>query len=433
MTGSPDRRPTSPREAPPLEGAETEITGAERLTAHGAIWVGSARYPDVFRHGRAHVAAARAWDPSHLAWLARERRAAAIPPERWAFLDVESTGLGAHTGVRAFLVGIGWIAGDGVRIEQILLRDPDEEPALLAAVTERLAGFAGIVSFNGKAFDLPLLATRAALHRRAAPHVRHVHCDLLHVARRVWAERGRSCRLAALEARCLGLRREGDVESRLVPEYYHEYLRQGRGAVLAPVLAHNRTDLLSLALLTAEASRFLECVERPSGGRGRDPRALAADRLRAARVYLSAGETGRAAALLDACIAESPPGDARCTARSLLGRLRKRQGAWDAAREQWESLLGEAPDLVEPYEELAKVHEHRKRDPGAALAWVERRLAGPPLGPVAAASLARRRARLVRLAGRLGAPGLRPPDAGTPQGFPDVSGASHLEVWTRNC
>lgn len=432
MTDAPHTHSGGAREAPPLAGAETEITAEARATPHGEVWVGRAFYPDVFRHGRTHVAAARAWDPSLLALLAREPRAAAIPPERWAFLDVETTGLGAHTGVRAFLVGIGWIAGDGVSIEQILLRDPDEEPALLAAVTERLAGFAGVVTFNGKAFDLPLLATRAALQRSAPPHLRHVHCDLLHVARRAWAHRGASCRLVALEARCLGLRRRGDVESRLVPQLYHEYLRQGRGEVLAPVLAHNRADLLSLALLTAEAARFLERVERQDRDRNRvrEPSTVAGDRLRAALVYQAAGDLDRAVVLLEACIAGAPPGDARRAARSGLARLRKRQGAWDAACLQWEALLAEAPDSVEPYVELAKVHEHRMRDPSGALAWVERRLSGAVLDAASASELGRRRARLAR---KLGRPAGPPEMEGASPRHPDAAGDSLLAVWTRNC
>jgi uncharacterized protein YprB with RNaseH-like and TPR domain len=81
-----------------------------------------------------------------------------------------------------------------LRLEQYLLRDPSEEPALLHAVSERLAGFAGLVTFNGKAFDAPLLATRAAVARRPVPHAGLAHCDLLHAARRAWAGEARGWR-----------------------------------------------------------------------------------------------------------------------------------------------------------------------------------------------------------------------------------------------
>jgi uncharacterized protein YprB with RNaseH-like and TPR domain len=53
-------------------------------------------------------------------------------------------------------------------------------------------------------------------------------------------------------------RRRGDIPSAAVPARSVAYLRTGRFRLLGPVLEHNRLDVLSLAVLTARASRLVE-------------------------------------------------------------------------------------------------------------------------------------------------------------------------------
>lgn len=276
------------------------------------------------------------------------------------------------------------------------MRDPADEPALLHVLSERLEAFAGLATFNGKAFDLPLLATRAAMAGRPWPHAGLLHCDLLHAARRIWSATG-GCRLALLESRWLGVRRRHDVAGRDVPDLYLDYLRRGDPAVLEAVLRHNRADILSLQLVTAHVARFLGRVAAgdPGGARG----ATAAEQLCAARVHVAVGEWERAAVLLRACIACGGVADVRQAARALLAQHLKRSGEIEAACELWQAMLAEDPDAIDPYEELAKVFEHRLHDPARAIEWVERRLGGPALGPVEAAQFAHRRQRLARKLG----------------------------------
>jgi hypothetical protein len=179
-----------------------------------------------------------------------------------------------------------------------------------------------------------------------------------------------------------------------------QYLRGGSGADLDPILAHNRADLLSLALLTAEAARFLPRVEMDAGdGRRRDLASLADEQLRAARICWQANELQRARALLERCLAGAATPAVRQAARTLLAQLHKRHGEWDPACQLWEAMAADDPALVDPVEELAKVSEHRRRDPLRALAWVDQRLAGPDLDAAARDALLHRRARLARRAG----------------------------------
>jgi hypothetical protein len=227
------------------------------------------------------------------------------------------------------------------------------------------------VTFNGKAFDLPLLSTRAALARRPSPHAALVHCDLLHAARRLWRGGAGDCRLGALERRILGVRRAHDVGGRDVPDLYLDYLRHGSAAGIDAVLRHNRADIVSLALLTAAAASV------PARARAAPEAAgdAALDRMRVARLYAECGLLADAAALFTTCLAVDAAPVARQAARAWLARARLRSSDWGGACRLWQEMLAEDPDLLEPYTELAKTLEHRLRDPA--------RVGGMPLLPVA--------------------------------------------------
>src|ERR1700757_1296519 len=58
-------------------------------------------------------------------------RAAAEDPEKWLFLDTETTGLAGGTGTYAFLIGIAWWDSGGLQVEQLMMRDFSEEHSLL--------------------------------------------------------------------------------------------------------------------------------------------------------------------------------------------------------------------------------------------------------------------------------------------------------------
>ncbi len=163
------------------------------------------------------------------------------------FVDLETTGLGRGTGTYAFLVGIGRFTRDGFRVRQYFMRSYPEEPAVLAAVRAELEDAQGLITFNGRTFDWPLLETRATLNRMRLPYLPHL--DLLHPARRVWRPVTDSCRLGDLEAAVLGLERHDDVPGALIPQLYFNYVRTGDARPLAGVFEHNRLDIVSMAAM----------------------------------------------------------------------------------------------------------------------------------------------------------------------------------------
>lgn len=91
------------------------------------------------------------------------------------------------------------------------MRDLAEEAGLLAAFAAHLQQFNVLVTFNGKAYDQPMLETRYGMARFRPLFSPLAHLDLLFGARRLWKLRFKSCRLIALESQILGIEREGDL------------------------------------------------------------------------------------------------------------------------------------------------------------------------------------------------------------------------------
>ncbi len=120
---------------------------------------------------------------------AGDDRIRSMPPQGFAFLDTETTGLSGGTGTYAFLIGVGKFEGDNFHLAQFFMRDPLEEPAQLAALEEFLAPCQALVTYNGKAFDIPLLVARYVTHGIQIPFRDYAHIDLLHLSRRLWRDR----------------------------------------------------------------------------------------------------------------------------------------------------------------------------------------------------------------------------------------------------
>jgi len=295
------------------------------------------------------------------AWplLAPHACESATDPQRWLFLDTETTGLSGGTGTYPFLVGIAWWEADGLEVEQLFLREPSEEHSLLAALTERMAERPVLVTFNGKSFDWPLLETRYRMTRAIEPPLADAHLDFLHPARNLWRLRLGSVRLAELERYVLGWNRGADIISEMIPQIYFDYLRGGPPDSLVSVFQHNQMDLLGLARL---ATRVLNLLAHPEI-HGQD----ALELFGASRICERRGHAARARTLYQRSIAgQLPPATDRAARRSLA-RLAKRDGDLPMAYEIWEGMLGHSPEGFEAYEQLAIYYERRARDPEQAL------------------------------------------------------------------
>jgi hypothetical protein len=319
------------------------------VVAEGLIGV-EHRTPLPVPHGRWRLAGDL---PGHL-------EALGLPHADPLLLDTETTGLAGGTGTTAFLVGLARLEGGALLVRQYLLTRFGGEPALLRAVADFGRGAGTLVSFNGKSFDLPLLAARYRLAGQPDPFQGWPHADLLHPVRRAFARRWDDCRMATLEDRLLGFTRPTDLPSAEVPEVWLRWLRHRDPGRLPLVLDHNRWDLVSLAALLPALAAAYAAPER----HGADPLAVA--RHRGAR---------EGPATARALLAASR---ARLDARGLheLARLAHRDGDGTLAVEVWTELAGRGDTRA--LEALAKHAEHAERDPVRARRLTERLLSLEP-------------------------------------------------------
>ena len=92
-------------------------------------------------------------------------------------------------------------------VRQYLLPDYPYEPALLRALAADLATRPRLVTYNGRAFDLPMLAARLTVHGlfREQATLPDAHDDLLPDARRLFRRPLGGARLADVESGVLGV------------------------------------------------------------------------------------------------------------------------------------------------------------------------------------------------------------------------------------
>jgi uncharacterized protein YprB with RNaseH-like and TPR domain len=350
--------------AGPPRSLEGLLEGAVEENERGRLLVVRRRFPVDHRHGTQSLLAARDAAPRALSLLGR---AGGDPAEgrRLLYLDTETTGLAGGTGTYAFLVGVGFFDGDHFEVRQLFMRDLDEEPALLTALEEIFQRFDGFVTYNGSGFDLPLLETRFVLGRRRFPGT-VFHVDLLGPARRLWSDRLADCRLGTVEQHALRFTRDDDLPGALIPTVYFEYLRRKRPDELPRVFEHNRHDILSLAALTGWVADAVVRAPVPE----LEPEALAGlGRL------LELTEPERSLACYRMALDSGLPTPFRERLLLRLAHGEKRRARWDEARALWEAAARAPRDFdPRPWEEIAKVHEHRQRDLPAARRVVEEAL-----------------------------------------------------------
>jgi len=293
--------------------------------------------------------------------VSRKTRAALEDPEKWLFLDTETTGLAGGTGTYAFLIGLAsWDAG-GLQVEQFFMRDFAEEHSLLQELTQRIAERPVLVTFNGKSFDWPLLESRFTMTRSIAVPKLAAHLDLLHPARALWKLRLGSVRLVELErhildAPRLGWHRENDVSSALIPQFYFDYLRGGPAEPLAGVVRHNQMDLRGLAALFGKINEMLS--ESSSAVNGVE----SLDLFGLSRFLQRRGEDDRAHSACSQALAIGLPAEFRPKAHRELAQMAKRRGEHAQAAEILLEIIADPHDGLHACEQLAIYYERHAKD-----------------------------------------------------------------------
>jgi len=360
-TQLPPPKPRSPYEI------DSVVAGVYHPTPLGDVFIAEQSYACDYVYGCSPLVS-----PSPLSMISQwsnDSRIADLPLESFAFLDTETSGLAGGTGTYAFLVGVARFIEDKFVLQQFFMRDPTEEPALLEGLARFLAPCKALVTFNGKAFDAPLLATRYSLHRMPLPYKDYAHLDLLPLARRLWRDRLESRALKYLEEHILGLKRSAEeVPGYEIPWLYFDYLRTGDARQLGGVFYHNAMDVVAMAALLAYAN---EMLQNPYGGNvqhGLDFVALG-------KLFEDLGRWDEAARLFEYGLQFDPStGSGQHIAEADFGLavkrlsiLQKRRGDFDEAIRLWEKAAAEGH--IYAYIEMAKYYEHKQRDVKTALQW----------------------------------------------------------------
>lgn len=378
-------------------GAATTLGGHVIERASGAAIVVDREYPAHALHGRQRIGdlvdtlregqeamatMARAWPKAKGIGEGTK-----VPP--LLFLDLETTGLFGGAGTQAFLVGCAAIDGDAIRVRQFLLPGFEHERMMLGEVAAWAAAHGGLVTYNGRSFDVPLIETRFLFHRMPFPLGELPHLDMLHAARRLWRGRAtaagpdpddNSCSLAVLEKHLSGLHRIGDVPGYEIPSRYFQFIRDSDARPLESVLEHNRLDLISLAAVMARALTLVAQGPRAATG----PHEC----FGLARLYERAGahDNAEAAFMRAIDLAQRVGTEPELQADGLrrLAWVRRRSGRIHEAADAWNRLaaLPRCPAAFrrEAKEALAIYHEHRSRDLGTARSCVLDVLNDGPFG-----------------------------------------------------
>jgi uncharacterized protein len=281
------------------------------------------------------------------------------------FLDLETTGLSNGTGTVPFLVGLGYYRDERFKVTQFFLNEMAEEERLVRELDAfvREMGFRSLVTYNGKAFDVPLVETRFALHRMPCPLRGMPHLDFLFSARSLWQHKYDSCRLFHLAQQIVQAERSEDIPGAEVPLRYFQYIRSGDFSLIDPILYHNQEDLLSL-LGVVVAGAVLVDRHRAAAARGEgDPM----DLYGVAKLFERAGDTATSAVLLEKALAggRGLSAEVSIVARKKLSHHFKKNKDWDKALPFWQEMA--AGEEVDCFRELAIYFEHTAKDLDEAL------------------------------------------------------------------
>ena len=277
------------------------------------------------------------------------------------FFDTETTGL-KGTGTLIFLMGFIEYTEGTFTLTQYVLPGPDHEPAFLYA-SELWKAPMSIVMYNGKSFDMPQVETRWTMNRdHLPPLLKHTEIDLLHGSKRIWKNEMDTFKLTAVEEEQLGFFREGDIPGHMAPIIYQDAVKNGRAELLMKVLLHNEWDILSLVTLFIRSTDLLLKDDAFTTSNAKT---------NIGKWYTDLKSYNRSKDVLMDVIAEYGTEEPR--AHYHIGFLLKKEGRHTEAIESFaiaaSSLTGR--ERVIALEELAKLFEHKVKEPEKALHYTK--------------------------------------------------------------
>ncbi len=344
------------------------------------------------RYGKVRLGDWLALKADTLAVIAGSDEFAAIDPAGMLFFDSETTGLAGGTGTVPFMLGFGYFADQAFQVRIFVLLSLEKEGEFLEAVARFLeqGGFSAVATYNGKAFDFPLLETRYILQRQRFPLRGLPHLDFLFPARTIWRNTFDSRKLGYLGEMLLGLSREDDIEGSDIPALYFSFLRSQAFSLIEPVVEHNAMDLVGLAAVVLLGALYLDDYSLTGDG---------GEIFGLGRLCERAGLLEKAEAFYKVAREVSARSEVAVLATRRLSLLLKKKKLFSEALALWQQLA-DGHD-AQAQRELSVHFEHRERDFAMALTYVEKAIAGGGLTPARQQEMEKRLQRLQQKIARL--------------------------------
>ncbi len=353
--------PHSPRPAPEIPPAPAE-----------SFQVFENSYGLQVRYGRTVLGRGLEIKGEVLSFLGRSADFEPLDLASALIIDLETTGLAGGTGTVPFLVGMGFYRDGLFRVVQYFLHDLAEEGAMMKELDRffQEMDFRSIITYNGRAFDLPILETRFILHRQRLRLAGLPHLDFLFAARGLWKHKHGNCRLFHLAREVVQADRSEDIPSAEIPLRYFEYIRSGDFSLIEPILYHNQEDILSLlglvitgATLSAEGRQDEFISEM----------ADAMDLYGLGNMLARAGQREQSARLFQRALEGRLTEEVALRAKKMLSYHYKKEGKWEEAVAIWQDMTSQ--NQISSYRELAIHYEHREKNYEEAIRIVEEGLA----------------------------------------------------------
>jgi len=177
------------------------------------------------------------------------------------FLDIETLGLFNNA---IIIVGVGYFRNKKYEIHLLFARSLEEEIAFCEHLkTEVLPKFKCIVSYNGKRFDIPYIASRFLYYFDENPMIseddipyeisntKYHHIDLYRICRRRFRDLFERYTLTNLEEQLLNMKRQNELPSHMVPVCYKKYQSNPNRYIglIKECIEHNYYDVYSMPLI----------------------------------------------------------------------------------------------------------------------------------------------------------------------------------------
>jgi hypothetical protein len=171
-----------------------------------------------------------------------------------------------------------------------------------------------------------------------------------------------------LDAPRLGWRRDDDVVSALIPQFYFDFLRGGSPAPITGVVKHNQMDLRGLAALFSKITTMLS-----EPGAAGETESL--DLFGLSRFLQRRGEADRAHSACSQALEIGLPAEFRPKACRELALMAKRRGEHDRAAEIWLEIVADPQDGIYACEQLAIHFERHAKNLSRAAEFAQLALA----------------------------------------------------------